>query len=831
MSLIDCVKKLRTDGVINENQGKDILKKAKRLENIYQLSGNYPDIDIANKASRDALDGMLNDIRFAQYQEALTVTKVMELRRILDADAITENNWKAIGGKKKGYDRAMVGALLRVENDGHTINAQSTVKMFEFIDKFRSKVPGGIDKIRMFGGKNNDLMRDVVKVKHGDQGSAEAKKFSDMLTTTTDYLFNRLQRAGINVHKLENFGVAHRWDGFLLKSKGKQGFVRDAMQRLDRNRMVTPDGTALDDANLTILLENTYNKLTGGRSQELPLDNEFLSAGSSRSLRSASESNRILHFKSGEDWLQMHDIYGMGDIFENTLSEISRTAQRIAIFEMFGPNPTKVFNSLQLEAKVKNQMLIDRGESPSIKTLVGTPQQMWNLLTGTQSDLVNPRFAETFATLRGFQASAHLGTAVFSNLTDQAFAKQALNLWGASYLSHVHTQIGFLKPGNLEHRKLAAQMLLGMEYAYDSISSANRHGDVSSVGALSGLAKRAADFTIRSSGLARLNQASRGSAGLTLNTHIASNAASTWENLNPKIKLGLKQGGIDSSDWDVIRSTTLTTDKGVKYLDMEGILAADEAVSTKITSIFHGFIRQAAPEPDLQARSIVTGGGAARGTLERELTATFLQFKTFPITVVIQTIRNQMFDPRLTSFSSRVGDAVKLTLAASLIGGAVVQIKNIVNGRDFEDPTTLKFYTKSILQGGSFGIAADALQAATETDRGRVAEQLLGPVASMALDVTTGLAGAGSALTDQNYDKIGKDVIRKLNSQTPGKTWYTKLAIERIFYDQMEQLVRPNAYKDWRRYQRSLKKSTGQEFWWKQGEITPDKLPEVAQER
>lgn len=831
MSLIDCVNRLKTEGTINERQGKDILKKAKRLENIYELSGKYSDIDIANKASRDALDGMLNDIRFAQYQEALTVQKVMELRRRLDDDANTANNWKAIGGNKKGFDRAMVDALLKVENDGQIINAQATFQMYEFIENFRSKVGGGIDKTRMFGGKNNDLIREVVRILHGDEGSPEARQFSDMYKKSSDYVFDRLNRAGINLHKLENFGVPHRWDSFLLKSKGKAKFVRDAMQRLDRNRMVTPDGTALDDANLTKVLENTYNKLTGGQAQALPLDGEFLSAGSSSSLRSASESNRILHFKSGEDWLQMHDIYGMGDIFENMLSEINRTSQRIAIFEMFGPNPTKVFNSLQIEAKIKNQMLRDRGEKVTTKTLLGTPKQMWSLLTGAESDLANPKFAETFAALRGFQASAHLGTAVFSNLTDQAFANQQLSRWGGSYLSYVHKFFQQLSPSNGEHRKLAAQQLLGMEYAYNGVSGAARHGEISAIGGLSGVARRAADFTIRTSGLGRLNLASRNAAGLELNTTIASQAHVNWQNLNPKIKLGLKQGGIDSSDWDLIRRTTLTTNRGVRYIDQAALLAANEQVSTKFGAIFHGFIRKAAPEPDLQARSIVTGGGAARGTLERELTSSFLQFKTFPITVLIQNLRDQMFDPRLATTSSRIGDAVKLSVFASVIGGGVVQLKNVVAGRDFEDPFTLDFFVKSILQGGSFGIIADALQAASEPERGRVAEQLLGPITSLALDITTGIAGAGPAIMDLNYDKIGKDVIRKLNSQTPGKTWYTKLAIERLIYDQLEDLIRPNAYQDWRRYQRSLKKNTGQEFWWKQGEFLPDKIPDVAKER
>lgn len=830
MSLQDCINKLRSSNTITNKQGQDILRKANRLENMYRLSGKYDESDIANKASRDALNGMLSDIKFAQYQESLTVLRLQQLRESIAENSQTKSNWEGFGGRKKGVDRAMVDELLRTESTGNAINAQAVGKMHEFAEQFRSRVGGNIDKTRLFGGKNNELIRQVVRVLHGDEGSKEAKYFAAMYKEGSDFIFNRKVRAGINIHKLENFGVPHRWDSNRLKSRGKLAFVRDAMQRLDRNRMVTPDGTGLDDANLEIVLGNVYNKLTGGPTQALPLEGEFLSRGSGKSLRSAAESSRVLHFKSGQDWLEMHDNYGVGDLFENMLSEINRSAKDIAVFERFGPNPQKVFDSLQSEAKLKNQLAIERGEKPALKRLIGTPDAMWKVLTGTESDLVNPKVAETMAGLRNFQSSAKLGSAVLSNLTDQAFALQQMQRWGGSYLNFVHKWFRQLRPGNVEDRALAAEMLLGLNWAYNGVSAANRFGDVDAIGRLSRTAKAAADFTIRTSGLSSLNRASRSAAGLEINSTIARNANSSWDTLDSRIKLGLEDRDITSSDWDVIRSTTVTVKGGAKYIDMQRLLQKNPDVSTRFTSIIHEVIRKAAPEPDLQARAIVTGGGAAKGTLAREATQTFLQFKTFPITVMLQTLRDQMFDPRLASRTSRVTDAAKLGLFATLIGGGVVQLNNIVNGRDFEDPFALSFYLKSINQGGSLGVLADGVKLSSETSRARVAEQLLPPAAGMAVDVTTGLAGAGSAAIDGDYDKIAKRVINTIKNQTPGRTFYTKLAVERFIYDQMEDMLRPDAYKDWRSYQRSLKRRTGQELWWKPGEIAPEQLPKVAEQ-
>lgn len=830
MSILDCVNKLRSEEAITEKQGKDILKKYTRLKNMYTLSGKYSESDISSKAAIDSINNMLRDVRFAKYQEALAVEKIVERRASIDLNAETRNNWEGFGGKKKGVDRAMVDELLRTENAGNAIDGQAVSKMYEFVEKFRSKVGGGIDKTRLFGGKNNDLIRQVVRVLHGDQGSKEAKYFADMYKQGSDFIFDRKLRAGININKLENFGIPHKWDSNMLKRAGKQAFINDAMKRLDRTRMVAPDGTGLDDGNLSVVLSNVYNKLTGGPTQALPLDGEFLSRGSGMSLRSSTESSRILHFKSGADWLEMHDMYGTGDIFSNMLQEINRSAQDIAIFERFGPNPQKVFNSLQAEAKIKNQIAIERGEKPVRKTLAGTPEQMWKVLTGTESELVNPRVADVMAGLRNFQSSAKLGSAVLSNLTDQAFAMQQLNRWGGSYLRYVHRWFGQLRPGNIENRKMAAEMLLGLKWAYNGVTAANRFGDVDAIGRFSRIAKAAADFTIRTSGLSTLNRASRSAAGLELNATIARNYKSSWDNLDPRIKLGLKDREITSQDWDIIRSTTLTTTGGARYIDMQRLLEKSTDVSTKFAAIMHEFIRKAAPEPDLQARSVVTGGGAAKGSLAREATATFLQFKTFPITVMLQTLRDQMFDPRLAVRTTRIADAAKLAIYASIIGGGVVQLNHIVNGRDFEDPYTLAFFFKSIAQGGSLGVLADAVRLSSETSRARVAEQLLPPAAGLAVDITTNLAGAGSAAIDEDYDKIAKSVINTINNQTPGRTFYTKLAIERLIYDQMEDLIRPDSYKDWRRYQRSLNKRTGQGLWWQQGELVPDRLPRRSEQ-
>ena len=827
MSLIDCITKLRNEKRLTPKQGEDILRRAKRLENMYRASGKYSEADLAGKASFDALDGMLKDIKIAQYQEALTVERLLERRASAAENAETPNNWQEFKGRKKGASRALMDELLRTDELSNAIDGAAVHKMYDVAERFRSKVGGGIDKTRLFGGKNIDLMRNVVRVLKGEKGSKEATQFAEMIKESLDYLFDRKVRAGINLHRLENFGVPQRWDPSRMRKHGKAAFTRDAMQRLDRNRMVAPDGTPLDDISLNLVLDNIYNKLTGGPIRVLPGEGEFYSRGGGKSLRSSNESSRILHFKQADDWLEMHDKFGSGDIYENIMSDIRRQSKDIAIFERFGPNPQKVFDSLLAEVQLTNQLAKERGEKPVDKKLLGSPEAMWKVLTGAEDGLVNPKVADIMAATRNLQTFTKLGDAALANVADQGYVLIQLQRWGGSYLRYVHKFLKQLRPGNIADRKFAAEMMQGLQWAYSGVTAANRYGDVDAVGKFSRITRAAADFTVRFSGLSSLNRASKNAAALEINATIARNFQSPWVTLDSRIKSGFQERGITEADWNVIRDTTFETQGGARWLDLPTLLVKNPEVNSKITMIIHEIIRKAAPEPDLQTRSIITGG-AGKGTFAREARQTFLQFKSFPMTVMIQNLRDLMFDPRLAPTSSRYIEAAKMVIVTSLWGAAIVQLKNINLGKDMQDPTSLDFFLKSIEQGGSLGVLTDGVRLSSQSTKGRMAEMLIGPAPSMAMDMLITLHGGGSALVEGDYNKVGTQMINLLRRNAPGRLWYTKMAYEHLILDQLEEMINPDFYKNWRRYERSLNRETGQEFWWKPGDPTPLRPPEIA---
>ncbi len=70
---------------------------------------------------------------------------------------------------------------------------------------------------------------------------------------------------------------------------------------------------------------------------------------------------------------------------------------------------------------------------------------------------------------------------------------------------------------------------------------------------------------------------------------------------------------------------------------------------------------------------------------------------------------------------------------------------------------------------------------------------------------------------------FGRELVRFARSNIPGSNiWYLRLAWERIVIDQLQYLLDPEANESFKRRQQFWKRETGQEFFWRPGEVLPD---------
>ena len=77
--------------------------------------------------------------------------------------------------------------------------------------------------------------------------------------------------------------------------------------------------------------------------------------------------------------------------------------------------------------------------------------------------------------------------------------------------------------------------------------------------------------------------------------------------------------------------------------------------------------------------------------------------------------------------------------------------------------------------------------------------------------------------------RFGKEIARAAKRYTPGSNaWYARLALERLFWDALQRAGDPRANQSFRRTMQRARKNYGSEFWWKPGQVTPGRLPELA---
>jgi hypothetical protein len=248
-------------------------------------------------------------------------------------------------------------------------------------------------------------------------------------------------------------------------------------------------------------------------------------------------------------------------------------------------------------------------------------------------------------------------------------------------------------------------------------------------------------------------------------------------------------------------------------------------------------------ESSLTTRAFTSGaffggeGAGGKGTPGHAVFSTLGLFKTFPVTSMVN---------QFAAVSKRMGEGGKSAAAlhvietavfATVMGGLVIQLKNTVNGKDWQNSKDPSFWMAAALQGGALGLMGDFLFGGKESRFGRQPfQEMAGPGAGFISDALNTAFEGWEAMKQQLPDAVkeamgiekqdtefGLQLFRmaKRNAPIAGSLWYTRLALERRFLDQIERTLDPKYDRRMRKFEREMRKRKDQEFWWKPGSLTP----------
>jgi hypothetical protein len=299
----------------------------------------------------------------------------------------------------------------------------------------------------------------------------------------------------------------------------------------------------------------------------------------------------------------------------------------------------------------------------------------------------------------------------------------------------------------------------------------------------------------------------------------------------------MERYNIGSEQWDVIRSTDPYDERGAKFIrptDLMDRADVDEAlredVATRFLEMINTETNFAVPSNSLRGRVFLTGE-TQPGTVSGEISRSFAMYKNFGVTVVNTHLMRGM---QLEGAGTKGAYFANLIISTTMMGALALQLKEMSKGRDPRDmfgdgEETAKFWFAAFMQGGGLGIFGDFLNSGTNRFGGGFAETVAGPVAGFVDDTLKLTVGnLYQAATGQDTNAAG-ELVKFTQRYLPGSSlWYSRLALERKVWDQLQLMTDPKARSKMRRAETRARREFGQEYWWGPGDSAPSRLPDIA---
>lgn len=675
-------------------------------------------------------------------------------------------------------------------------------------------------------------------------GNQRAKEAWIAFSNTAEAMRQRANRAGAEIGKLDYGYIPQSHDWWKVRKAGKDAWVNEIMPLMDRERFTDAEGNAMSDSDLRELLGAAFDDIVTSGSPEGDIGQIAANLPKIQSERYVKYPHRVLHFKDAQSYLTYEAKYGRGSLTGALIGHVTKMANDIALLESFGPKPQSSYN--MLKGVAESVALNAQKDQTSWKLLTkysdyqgltGTNiDEIWNVLTGKASQVAinSSGVANFMAGWRNLEVAGKLGKAFISSFSDipSYFVATGFNrlgfadglkfffaAYGADWKDYA-TRAGFLA---------------------DSIASDFCRWGSDNIG--EGWTAKMAQATMKASFLNAFTDATRRAFCLNMMAGFAKMAKKGWNDLDAYDQARLQEGGITPDDWELIRIAGTETHNGIEFITIRQLQAlqgnalsnASQDVLDALPGKFLGFIinesEMASLGPDLITRAETTRG-EQRGTLKGELARSFFLFKSFPIAMMERHFRRAGFLNRHGTMVDQVAYAAGILVATSVFGALSVQLQNLLNGKDFQDVSSGKFWLNGMAKGGGLGFLGDYLANGLSDDARYGAMSGLtnfaGPIVGTTVDVADlATASMGSAIYDKQTKPAAR-AVRLVRSHMPFvNMWYTATAIDRAVMNELQDYLSPGYLS---RLEARQRRGTGQEYWWGLGEPMPERAPRFAEQ-
>ncbi|WP_284085429.1 hypothetical protein [Acinetobacter nosocomialis] len=674
----------------------------------------------------------------------------------------------------------------------------------ELVD-FYTNIKGGLGIFT-----DQELVQKIVRERFGENtGDALAKKISDKMGNVFETMRDRFNRNGGDIGKLDNWGLPQTHNLEKIAKAGKEAWVNKAESLIDTRQYVHENGDYYSQQEIRSLLEYTYDTLSSDGANKIEVGRQATGGGTSKVTNRHGES-RVLHFKDAESWLEYQSEFGGMQFVDLVEAHINGLSKDIAMVENLGSNPKTALKILMDAAAKKDwEKGIDENKTQSSRKRA---QVMFDEFSGgntPQSQVL----ANLGIAYRSMNVASMLGGTTIASLADQATIAKTAHVHNLSYRKAFGGIVEQLNPANKADREFAHGLGLATEEMLGSIARWSDDGLTSTYGKSEKLARISsgvATQVMRVSFLNALTSASKvGFTKLLMEKYGRLSRSKAWNDLDVQDRELLSNTGLDERAWQVFQLAEPVVDrKGNQLMSARSIYEIPDEkltsfgdpkqVKDQVASQLQAHLLDeqgmAVIEAGLRERTWMTLG--AKGTVTGEIFKGLTQFKSFSASFLMRQGSRTLAQEGL---KGKAAYGIPLFVTMTLLGGLVVQLRELLNGNDPQtiydsnDPKkATSFFMRSLVAGGGLPVLGDILVAGTDTS-GRDANSFVsGPLGS---DFTALLGLTVGNLTQYNEGKdtnFGNEAFKFVKGKIPAQNlWYTKAAINRMVFDEMQDTIAP----------------------------------------
>jgi|GEM_PF-2508738 len=802
MSIANCLTKLVAAKRITQKQADDALALHDGLQGRL-----YPNMGPTSAEAASALEAARVMAQAAQERKLMAAKQAIAYASALDRME------KHPAGKTVGLQSMLVRDNLEggeatgtaIHIDGHSENV--TKRLLGMMNGAMKPYSSRLAGLR----QDTESIWNVVGELFGeDTGDDAAKAAATGWKQATEYAVARVKRAGKPLSVLEDWRLPQNWDSTRVKQFSQQQFVHDLMTEFEAGNLKVMDKQGQGEAPRAAvggIIANAYKDITLGKANSG-------TGGFSNQLR-------VFRFQNPDAYIRLMQKYGIGDggLYNTMMGHLGGMGREIATVEILGPNYEDNFRRL-LDAAREDDAVRNKSLGAKLKRSItmnspAAVQRTYDAVTGKLGVAQSELMASIGGGLRNLQTAARLGSATIAALPGDSFtASLAANHNGIPATAVLGRLVRDLA-NDKEAEAIARQVNLTAASVMDHALGTRRFAD-EVVG--QGLTGRVADTTMRLTGINAWTEGLKRAWAMEFNGFIARQADHSFNDLDPAFQGFLKRYGFTPEQWDKLRATPQIEADGARFFDVNGV--EDQELADRLMSAILDERRFAVIEPDARIRGAMTAG-LQRGTFMGEMARSATQFKSFPMTFMMtHMMRAAIQDGAWNKISA----GAKLVTLATIAGAVTSQMQSLVAGRDPQDMSTPEFWTQAFIRGGGGGMLGDLVYSSSTRGGDGLKEYILGPAPGTILSATGDLSKA--LIGDGKM--TGKMLAQHIKAWTPGSSlWFSKIATDRLLFDQIQTMLDPNYRQSFSRYEQRMKKDFGQAFWWRPGEVAPDRGPRL----